>query len=73
MTFLLIGFKVWSTILATLTVVMFLIDLMGLMYLWDISLNALSLVNLCAVSFILALQVVDLCSHLFILVDWYCC
>ena len=50
MTFVLIGFKLWSTILATLTIIMFLIDLMGLMYLWNISLNALSLVNLCAVS-----------------------
>ena len=50
MTFFLIGFKLWSTVLATITVIMFLIDLMGLMYLWDISLNALSLVNLCAVS-----------------------
>lgn len=51
MTFLLIGFKLWSTILVTLTVVMFLIDMMGLMYVWGISLNALSLVNLCAVSY----------------------
>ena len=49
MTFVLIGFKLWSTILATLTVVMFLIDMMGLMYIWDISLNALALVNLTAV------------------------
>ncbi|KAI6651993.1 Niemann-Pick C1 protein-like [Oopsacas minuta] len=48
MTFILIGFKLWSTILVTMTVIMFLIDMMGMMYLWGISLNALSLVNLCA-------------------------
>ena len=49
-TFILLGCDLYSAIMVILTICMILCDLFGLMYLWDISLNALSLVNLIMVS-----------------------
>ena len=45
-TFILLGLDIHSAIVVLITIVMILIDLFGLMYLWDITLNAVSLVNL---------------------------
>ena len=49
-TFILLGFDLYSAIMVFMTICMILCDLFGLMYLWDISLNAVSLVNLIMVS-----------------------
>ena len=49
-TFILMGFNIYSAIMVVITICMIVGDLLGLMYLWDISLNAVSLVNLIMVS-----------------------
>lgn len=49
-TFLFLGLDFYSAAIIALTIVMIMINLMGLMYWWDISLNAVSLVNLVVVS-----------------------
>lgn len=49
-TFLLLGLDIHSAAVVTLTVSTIVINLMGLMYWWNISLNAVSLVNLVVVS-----------------------
>ncbi|KAK0066303.1 Niemann-Pick C1 protein [Biomphalaria pfeifferi] len=59
-TFILLGFDLYSSIVVVLTIVMILVDLMGMMHLWGIDLNALSLVNL-----IMAIGIsVEFCSHI---------
>lgn len=45
-TLLLTGFSLFSAMVVTLVVLMVLVNLGGLMYWWNISLNAVSLVNL---------------------------
>jgi Niemann-Pick C1 protein len=45
-TFILLGLDIHSSIVVLITIIMILVDLFGLMYLWDITLNAVSLVNL---------------------------
>ena len=50
MTFLLMGFQVLIAFIVTFTVAMIITDIMGMMYLWNIPLNAISLVNLVMVS-----------------------
>lgn len=49
-TFVLLGLDFVSATVVTFTIVMIIVNLMGLMYWWDISLNAVSLVNLVVVS-----------------------
>ncbi|KAI4905204.1 hypothetical protein NFI96_011036 [Prochilodus magdalenae] len=59
-TSILLGFELWSGILVTLTIAMILVNMFGVMWLWGISLNAVSLVNLvmsCGIS-------VEFCSHI---------
>ena len=46
MTFLLMGFQFQIAFIVTFTVAMIITDIMGMMYLWSIPLNAVSLVNL---------------------------
>ncbi|KAL3891662.1 hypothetical protein ACJMK2_003914 [Sinanodonta woodiana] len=59
-TVILLGFDFYSGFLVLLMILMILVDLMGMMYLWDISLNAISLVNL-----VMAVGIsVEFCSHL---------
>ncbi|KAM6948894.1 NPC intracellular cholesterol transporter 1 [Aplochiton taeniatus] len=56
----LLGFELWSAGLVSLTIAMILVNMFGVMWLWDISLNAVSLVNLvmsCGIS-------VEFCSHI---------
>ncbi|KAI7810103.1 putative Niemann-Pick C1 protein, partial [Triplophysa rosa] len=56
----LLGFDLWSAILVSFTIAMILINMFGVMWLWNISLNAVSLVNLvmsCGIS-------VEFCSHI---------
>uniref|UniRef100_A0A8C9VC67 Niemann-Pick disease, type C1 n=1 Tax=Scleropages formosus TaxID=113540 RepID=A0A8C9VC67_SCLFO len=59
-TTVLLGFEIWSAILVCLTITMILVNMFGVMWLWGISLNAVSLVNLvmsCGIS-------VEFCSHI---------
>lgn len=42
----LLGFEVWSAVLVSVTIAMILVNMFGVMWLWSISLNAISLVNL---------------------------
>ncbi|KAM4705653.1 NPC intracellular cholesterol transporter 1 [Rhinophrynus dorsalis] len=56
---ILLGFEIWSAALMCLTIFMIIINMFGVMWLWSISLNAVSLVNLvmsCGIS-------VEFCSH----------
>ncbi|XP_061653506.1 NPC intracellular cholesterol transporter 1 isoform X2 [Phyllopteryx taeniolatus] len=59
-TAVLLGFELWSAVLVCVTIAMILVNMFGVMWLWNISLNAVSLVNLvmaCGIS-------VEFCSHL---------
>ncbi|KAF7992770.1 hypothetical protein HCN44_005114 [Aphidius gifuensis] len=59
-TFLLMGFDVLSSLIVVGTISMILIDIGGLMYWWNIELNAVSLVNL-----VMAVGIsVEFCSHI---------
>lgn len=59
-TLLLLGFDWISASIVTFTILLILINLMGLMYWWDIPLNAVSLVNL-----VVGVGIsVEFCSHL---------
>ena len=49
-TFLLLGLDIWSAVIVVSTICMILASMFGVMYLWSISLNAVSLVNLVMVS-----------------------
>lgn len=42
----LLGFELWSAVIVCITIAMILVNMFGVMWLWDISLNAVSLVNL---------------------------
>ncbi|KAM9308837.1 NPC intracellular cholesterol transporter 1 [Gastrophryne carolinensis] len=56
---ILLGFEIWSAFLMSVTIAMILVNMFGVMWLWSISLNAVSLVNLvicCGIS-------VEFCSH----------
>ena len=48
--FLFLGLDFYSAFIVALTIIMIIVNLMGMMYWWDISLNAVSLVNLVVVS-----------------------
>ncbi|KAG8199914.1 hypothetical protein JTE90_015899 [Oedothorax gibbosus] len=59
-TFLFLGLDIYSAIIVVITIVMIIVNLMGLMYWWSISLNAVSLVNL-----VVGVGIsVEFCSHL---------
>jgi Niemann-Pick C1 protein len=59
-TFLLMGFDIHSAIVVVITITMIVINIGGLMYHWNISMNAVSLVNL-----VMAVGIsVEFCSHL---------
>lgn len=49
-TFVLLGFDIISAFLVVLAITMIVIDILGFMALWDISINAVTLVNLVMVS-----------------------
>ncbi|XP_053427652.1 NPC intracellular cholesterol transporter 1 isoform X3 [Nycticebus coucang] len=56
----LLGCELWSAVLMCATIAMVLVNMFGVMWLWGISLNAVSLVNLvmsCGIS-------VEFCSHI---------
>ena len=58
--FLFLGLDLYSASVITFTIIMIIVNLMGLMYWWDISLNAVSLVNL-----VVGVGIsVEFCSHL---------
>jgi len=58
--FLFLGLDFYSASIVALTIIMIIVNLMGLMYWWDISLNAVSLVNL-----VVGVGIsVEFCSHL---------
>lgn len=59
-TVFLTGLSLFSAVIVVLTVLMIIIDLAGLMYWWNISLNAVSLVNLVMAAGIS----VEFCSHI---------
>ncbi|XP_055296327.1 NPC intracellular cholesterol transporter 1-like isoform X2 [Sitodiplosis mosellana] len=59
-TFILMGFDLYSSIIVIITIAMININLLGFMYTWNVSLNAISLVNL-----VMAVGIsVEFCSHL---------
>ncbi|XP_066999010.2 NPC intracellular cholesterol transporter 1 [Anabrus simplex] len=59
-TFLLMGLDIISSIVVIITITMIVTNILGLMYWWNISLNAVSLVNL-----VMAVGIsVEFCSHL---------
>ncbi|CAG4982286.1 unnamed protein product [Colias eurytheme] len=59
-TFVLMGFDLFSALVVVITITMIVVNLGGLMYWWGISLNAVSLVNL-----VMAVGIaVEFCSHL---------
>lgn len=59
-TFVLMGFDIHSSTVVIITITMIVMNLGGLMYFWNISLNAVSLVNL-----VMAVGIsVEFCSHL---------
>lgn len=59
-TFVLMGFDLVSSVIVVVTIIMIIVDLGGVMYFWDISMNAVSLVNL-----VMAVGIsVEFCSHL---------
>ncbi|XP_067620860.1 NPC intracellular cholesterol transporter 1 isoform X2 [Eurosta solidaginis] len=59
-TFVLMGFDIHSSLVVVITITMIVINLGGIMYYWNISLNAVSLVNLVMAAGIS----VEFCSHL---------
>lgn len=59
-TTVLLGCDVWSAVTVCITISMIIVNMFGVMWLWNISLNAVSLVNLvmcCGIS-------VEFCSHI---------
>lgn len=59
-TFLLMGFDTFSSLVVVITITMIVVNIGGLMYWWNITLNAVSLVNL-----VMAVGIaVEFCSHL---------
>ncbi|XP_067952153.1 NPC intracellular cholesterol transporter 1-like [Watersipora subatra] len=59
-TFLLLGLDLWSACIAVVTIALIVNSMFGLMYLWNISLNAVSLVNL-----VMTIGIsVEFCSHI---------
>ncbi|XP_034834594.1 NPC intracellular cholesterol transporter 1 isoform X1 [Maniola hyperantus] len=59
-TFILMGFDLFSALVVVITITMIVVNLGGVMYWWGISLNAVSLVNL-----VMAVGIaVEFCSHL---------
>lgn len=58
--FVLLGFDFYAAFLIVLTILFIIIDMFGLMYLWDIPLNAISVVNL-----VMTIGIgVEFCSHI---------
>ena len=60
MVFILLGFDFISAFLVVVTISMITLDMFGVMYLWSIPLNAVSLVNLVMATGI----AVEFCSHI---------
>ncbi|XP_033109697.1 NPC intracellular cholesterol transporter 1-like [Anneissia japonica] len=59
-TFLLLGFDAYSAVIIVLTIALITLDLIGLMYFWNVDLNAVSLVNL-----VMSVGIsVEFCSHI---------
>jgi len=59
-TYILMGFDIHSSLIVIITITMIVVNLGGAMYFWNISLNAVSLVNL-----VMAVGIsVEFCSHL---------
>lgn len=59
-TFLLMGLDIFSSVVVVITITMIVVNIGGLMYWWNITLNAVSLVNL-----VMAVGIsVEFCSHL---------
>jgi len=59
-TFILLGFDLWTSTVIIVTIVMILASMFGMMFFWSITLNALSLVNL-----VITIGIaVEFCSHI---------
>ena len=51
-TFILLAFDLFTALIVTGLIAIIIIDMVGIMFLWNIELNAISLVNLVIVSYI---------------------
>ena len=59
-TVILLGFDIWTSVIIVWTIAMIIASMLGLMFFWSISLNALSLVNL-----VMTVGIsVEFCSHI---------
>lgn len=59
-TFILLSFDLFTALIVTVLIAIIIIDMVGIMYLWNIELNAISLVNL-----VIAIGIsVEFCSHI---------
>uniref|UniRef100_A0A834R974 Niemann-Pick C1 protein n=1 Tax=Sarcoptes scabiei TaxID=52283 RepID=A0A834R974_SARSC len=59
-TFLFLSFQLITSLVVVLTIISIVIDLLGLMYIWNVPLNAISLVNL-----VMSVGIsVEFCSHI---------
>ncbi|XP_041362124.1 NPC intracellular cholesterol transporter 1-like [Gigantopelta aegis] len=57
---ILLGFEVYSAFIVVITITFIIIDMLGLMYLWGVSMNAIALVNL-----VMTIGIsVEFCSHI---------
>ena len=61
-TFVLLGLNVHSSIVVLITILMIVTNMLGIMYFWDIPLNAVSLVNLVMVSYLRMFRIFSI-SH----------
>jgi len=63
-TFILLGCDLWTSAIVSVTIAMIVISMFALMFLWGITLNAVSLVNLVMVSACLQLLTLNNCNRL---------
>lgn len=69
-TFIFLGFDLLSSVIIIATIASIVINLMGLMFWWDISLNGVSLVNLVMVIFFIRHEMIDMSTKVIVFDKW---